>query len=56
MQFGDIEISKEDLYQYIGTDPANENYTYVEENILRPPTKAVNQRDADLLHFWHKVR
>lgn len=55
MQFGDIEISGEDLYQYIGTDPANENYTYVEENILRPPTKAVNQRDADLLHFWHKV-
>ncbi|XP_062099005.1 vacuolar-processing enzyme-like [Humulus lupulus] len=56
MQYGDIVISKDSLFNYIGTNPANENYTYVDENSLRPPTKAVNQRDADLVHFWDKYR
>lgn len=55
MQYGDIVQSKESLFMYMGTDPANDNYTYVDDNTLRPSTKAVNQRDADLLHFWHKV-
>ena len=39
----------------MGTNPANDNYTFVDENSLRPSSKAVNQRDADLLHFWDKV-
>ncbi|XP_048132966.1 vacuolar-processing enzyme-like isoform X2 [Rhodamnia argentea] len=56
MQFGDIGLSKEDLFLYMGTDPANENSSFVDDNSLRPPRKAVNQRDADLLHFWDKVR
>lgn len=55
MQYGDIEQSKEALVLYLGTNPANENYTYVDDNSLRPATRAVKQRDADLLHFWHKV-
>jgi len=55
MQYGDVGLSKDDLFQYMGTNPANDNYTFVEENSLRPHSKAVNQRDADLVHFWAKV-
>ncbi|GKV03533.1 hypothetical protein SLEP1_g15818 [Rubroshorea leprosula] len=56
MQYGDVPLSKENLFLYIGTNPANDNYTFVDENSLRPPSKAVNQRDADLVHFWDKYR
>lgn len=55
MQYGDLKLSKEHIVLYMGTNPANDNYTYIDENFLRPPAKAVNQRDADLLHFWDKV-
>ncbi|KAK4770385.1 hypothetical protein SAY87_030917 [Trapa incisa] len=55
MQFGDIKLSKEKLYMYIGSNPANDNFTFVDDNSLRPSSK-VNQRDADLLHFWHKFK
>lgn len=41
---------------YMGTNPSNDNFTFVEDNSLRlSSSKAVNQRDADLLHFWDKV-
>ncbi|KAI4380877.1 hypothetical protein MLD38_007016 [Melastoma candidum] len=56
MQYGDISQSSEDLFRYIGTNPANDNYTFIDDNSLRPSRKAVNQRDADLLHFWDKFR
>ncbi|KAK6927302.1 Peptidase C13, legumain [Dillenia turbinata] len=56
MQYGDIPLSKDNLFLYIGTNPVNENNTFVESNSLRRPSKAVNQRDADLLHFWDKYR
>ncbi|XP_054818636.1 vacuolar-processing enzyme-like [Prosopis cineraria] len=56
MQYGDVGISKNNLVLYLGTNPANDNFTFVDENSLRPPTKAVNQRDADLIHFWDKYR
>ena len=57
MQYGDVKLNKEMLYLYMGTNPANDNFTVgSNHNSLRPmPSKAVNQRDADLLHFWHKV-
>ncbi|KAL2940190.1 Vacuolar-processing enzyme [Bienertia sinuspersici] len=56
LQFGDEELSKDKLYFYMGTNPANENFTYA-DNSLRPISpKAVNQRDADLVHFWEKFR
>lgn len=56
MQYGDIGLSKNNLDLYLGTNPANDNYTFVDENFLRPRTKsATNQRDADLVHFWDKV-
>ncbi|GMG99093.1 hypothetical protein Nepgr_000933 [Nepenthes gracilis] len=58
MQFGDIGLSKDDsLFLYMGTNPANDNYSVIAENSLRQiSSRAVNQRDADLLHFWDKFR
>ncbi|KAJ7958329.1 Vacuolar-processing enzyme [Quillaja saponaria] len=56
MQYGDIGLSKNHLVLYLGTNPANDNFTFVDENLLRPATKSVNQRDADLIHFWDKFR
>ncbi|OWM63444.1 hypothetical protein CDL15_Pgr022189 [Punica granatum] len=56
MQYGDIRLSMENLYLYIGSNPANDNLTFVDDNALRPSSKGVNQRDADLLHFWHKFK
>nr|QCW05332.1 asparaginyl endopeptidase 3 [Viola philippica] len=56
MQYGDVPLSKDSLFVYMGTNPANDNYTFMDNNALRQPSKAVNQRDADLLHFWHKYR
>ncbi|KAL1204392.1 Vacuolar-processing enzyme alpha-isozyme [Cardamine amara subsp. amara] len=56
MEFGDIELSKEKLVLYMGTNPANENFTFVNENSLRPHLRVTNQRDADLVHFWEKYR
>ncbi|XP_073129424.1 LOW QUALITY PROTEIN: vacuolar-processing enzyme-like [Henckelia pumila] len=56
MQYGDLKLSVGNLFTYLGTDPANDNFTFVDENSLRPSSKAVDQRDADLLHFWHKYR
>lgn len=55
MQYGDLKLSLEDLFLYMGTNPANDNFTFVDENSLRPSSKTINQRDADLLHFWDKV-
>ncbi|CAK9145318.1 unnamed protein product [Ilex paraguariensis] len=55
-QYGDLQLSKENLFLYIGTNPANDNYTFVDDNSLRLSSKTVHQRDADLLHFWHKFR
>lgn len=56
MQYGDIGISKNDLFRYLGTNPANDNFSFLGNNSLMLPSKAVNQRDADLVHFWDKYR
>ncbi|KAH6831131.1 gamma vacuolar processing enzyme [Perilla frutescens var. hirtella] len=56
MQFGDLQLSLDTLYLYMGTNPANDNFTLLSENSLWPSSRPVNQRDADLLHFWHKFR
>lgn len=57
MQFGDKDLGRDMLYLYIGTNPANEKYTRVDDNSLRPlMSRAINQRDADLVHFWEKYR
>jgi legumain len=58
MQYGDVEIDAEQMEVYLGFDPANENVTKPE---LPEATSAnaqgmhVPQREADLLHLWHKV-
>ncbi|GER32113.1 vacuolar-processing enzyme [Striga asiatica] len=58
MQYGDLKLSLEDLFMYMGTNPANDNYTFVDNNnsLRLSFSKAVNQRDADLVHFWDKFR
>lgn len=56
MQYGDVGLSKENIFLYMGTNPENDNFTFAADNSLKLPSKAVNQRDADLMHFWHKVR
>lgn len=56
MQYGDVDLNTGDLFTYIGTNPANENFTFVESNSLPSSSKAVHQRDADLLYFWTKFR
>lgn len=57
MEYGEKELNKEILYMYLGTNPANDNFTFLDYDnsvIRHSSSKAVNQRDADLLHFWHK--
>ncbi|XP_061950934.1 LOW QUALITY PROTEIN: vacuolar-processing enzyme [Populus nigra] len=54
MQYGDVGLSKDNIFLYMGTNPANDNFTFMDENLLRPRSKAVNQHDADLVHFWDK--
>ncbi|XP_058068390.1 vacuolar-processing enzyme-like [Magnolia sinica] len=56
MQYGDVGLSKEYVFLYIGTNPANDNFSYIDENTLPAFSRSVNQRDADLLYFWNKFR
>ncbi|KAI8566978.1 hypothetical protein RHMOL_Rhmol02G0085500 [Rhododendron molle] len=46
----------DNLFLSVGTNPANDNFTFVAENFLRSSSKAINQRAADLPHFWAKMR
>lgn len=62
LQFGDFGINVEELELYIGYDPKNENVSSpmlprleLANSLEGPKDNGVNQRDADLLHFWHKV-
>jgi len=61
LQFGDFGINVEELELYIGYDPKNENVSSpmlprleLANSLEGPKDNGVNQRDADLLHFWHK--
>uniref|UniRef100_A0A6N2LPH3 Uncharacterized protein n=1 Tax=Salix viminalis TaxID=40686 RepID=A0A6N2LPH3_SALVM len=58
MQYGNMELSKELLSLYIGTNAADDNSTgnstnNIEEHPSRIP-RAFDQREATLLHFLHK--
>ncbi|KAK4587568.1 hypothetical protein RGQ29_018827 [Quercus rubra] len=53
-QYGDKRLSNECLHSYMGTNPANDNDTSVEYASSPSTQMVVNQRDANLLHFWHK--
>lgn len=60
MQYGDIPISREHLFLYMGSDPENANATLtfdngIEEIFDEKEARAINQRDADLLYLWQKV-
>jgi len=56
MQYGSLDLNTEHLFLYMGSNPSNDNFTYIDENSLPSFSKPVNQRDADLLHYWHKFR
>ncbi|PIN13245.1 Asparaginyl peptidase [Handroanthus impetiginosus] len=56
MQYGDLKLSLDKLFLYMGSNPANDNFTFANDNFLLPSSQAVNQRDADLVHFWDKFR
>jgi len=61
MQYGDLRIDVEELERFLGFDPANENVTkpdlpkILSQNTHKRHLTHVPQRDADLLHLWHKV-
>ena len=55
MQYGNVGLNKESLFLYMGSNPANDNSSFIDDNRLPSFSKAVNQRDADLLYFWNKV-
>lgn len=55
MQYGDVELNEDNVFLYIGSNPANDNSTFIDDNTLPTFSKAVNQRDADLVYFWNKV-
>ncbi|CAH8274383.1 unnamed protein product [Arabidopsis lyrata] len=54
MQYGDVGLSKDKLDLCMGTNSANDNFTFADANSLKPPSRVTNQRDADLVHFWEK--
>ncbi|KAJ6910121.1 vacuolar-processing enzyme-like [Populus alba x Populus x berolinensis] len=58
MQYGNMELSKELLSSYVGTNAANDNYA-TNNNIEEYPSmipRVFDQREATLLHFWHKYQ
>ncbi|XP_077209811.1 vacuolar-processing enzyme-like [Tasmannia lanceolata] len=56
MQYGDVGLSKEHMFLYIGSNPANDNISFIDDNKLPSFSKAANQRDADLVYLWNKFR
>jgi legumain len=55
MQYGNTRRGKDLVFNYMGTNPANDNFTFVQYPSSPSTPRLVTQRDADLLHFWHKV-
>ncbi len=62
MQYGDTNKVIEEMDRYLSYDPANENGTKpvlpkvnLAHTLMAGKELAVNQRDADLVHLWHKV-
>jgi legumain len=54
MEYGDKTFKDEKLFHYQGFDPANANNT----NMVPLPALegAINQRDADILSMWMRVK
>lgn len=55
MEYGDKCIKAQKLYNYQGFDPANVNATEIGLH-WESQNGLVNQRDADLLFLWTRVR
>ncbi|KQJ90210.1 vacuolar-processing enzyme [Brachypodium distachyon] len=57
MQYGDLGINAQSLDIFIGSNPANDKSNSSVSSLLRNARAGVvHQRDADLLHFWHKYK
>ncbi|KAL2650297.1 hypothetical protein R1flu_018425 [Riccia fluitans] len=58
MEYGDVENHIDHLALYLGYDPSNENVSFpvVPDNNQNAVLSSVGvqQRDADMLHLWHK--
>ncbi|KAJ7952081.1 vacuolar-processing enzyme-like [Quillaja saponaria] len=57
MQYGSLNYSKDFLVTYIGNNPENDGYTVTAASgylFSTSTTRAVSQRDANILHLWHK--
>lgn len=55
MQYGSPDLSREVIYNYMGTNILNDNYTWSQHGGASSTVRSVSQRDADLLHYQHKV-
>ncbi|KAJ4952769.1 hypothetical protein NE237_029601 [Protea cynaroides] len=55
-QYGDLGLAEEHLFLYMGTNPEIDYSSFTEESSSPSFSTPVNQRDADLLHLWHKFR
>ncbi|XP_028549237.1 vacuolar-processing enzyme-like, partial [Dendrobium catenatum] len=55
IQYGELGINEENVFMYIGANPNNDNSTFIEDNSLSFTPSVVNQRDADLIYYLHKV-
>ncbi|RWW25430.1 hypothetical protein GW17_00010224 [Ensete ventricosum] len=54
MQYADLHLNTQQLSLYMGFNPSGDGVTPV-ANPLPSSTGTVNQRDAELVHFWLKV-
>ncbi|URD99040.1 Peptidase C13 family [Musa troglodytarum] len=54
MQYADLHLNTQKLSLYMGFNPSGDGVTPV-ANPLPSLTQTVNQRDAELVHFWLKV-
>ncbi|GLT61757.1 hypothetical protein SLA2020_344400 [Shorea laevis] len=56
MQYGNLKLQRDFLFSYLGTNPVNDGFVLSSESPSSPlPSRAIRQRDAALLHFWHKL-
>lgn len=55
MQYGNLGLNADRLSLYMGSNPVNDNATFVDDNSLPSFSRSVNQREADLVYYWQKV-
>nr|GMN69307.1 hypothetical protein TIFTF001_038360 [Ficus carica]GMN69315.1 hypothetical protein TIFTF001_038368 [Ficus carica] len=55
-QYGDMSLSAGVLSSYMGSSPPSSSHYSTSQGDALSPFVSIPQRDADLLHFQHKVR